>query len=326
VIDLLPIFDAFLALTMVGLAAAVLITSDRFKTVVYFIAFGLLLAIGWVRLNAVDVALAEAAIGAGLTGALFLNTLASLEAGRSPRDPATLPEQSPLALRGMLLCLCGTVGGLLGVLLVTMTEPAAGLAPMTAAELPQSGAENPVTAVLLNFRSYDTLLEVGVLLVAVVGVWSLRALPAPAPDATPPGPVLLSFVRLLVPLIVVAAGYLLWAGTKRPGGAFQAGAILSGAGVLLLLAGRVSPRTIPAWAARAGISAGLLGFLAVGIGVMAAGGRLLEYPTGWAGPLILLIESLLTVSIAVTLVALFADQRTGEVDAPQSPPRTGTNL
>ena len=36
-----------------------------------------------------------------------------------------------------------------------------------------SGVRNPVTAVLLNFRGYDTLLEMGVLLVALLGVWSL---------------------------------------------------------------------------------------------------------------------------------------------------------
>ncbi len=43
--------------------------------ILYFIAFGLLVAIAWVRLGAPDVAIAEAAIGAGLTGAMFLTTL-----------------------------------------------------------------------------------------------------------------------------------------------------------------------------------------------------------------------------------------------------------
>ena len=33
-----------------------------------------------------------------------------------------------------------------------------------------SGVENPVTAVLLNFRGYDTLIEIGVLLLALVGL------------------------------------------------------------------------------------------------------------------------------------------------------------
>ena len=43
--------------------------------VVLFIAFGLVLALVWARLYAVDVALAEMAIGAGVTGALLLAAL-----------------------------------------------------------------------------------------------------------------------------------------------------------------------------------------------------------------------------------------------------------
>jgi uncharacterized MnhB-related membrane protein len=47
--------------------------------VVLFVAFGLLMALCWMRLGAPDVALAEAAIGAGLTGALLMSALARLE-------------------------------------------------------------------------------------------------------------------------------------------------------------------------------------------------------------------------------------------------------
>ena len=39
--------------------------------------------------------------------------------------------------------------------------------------LAQSGTENPITAVLLNFRGYDTLLEMAVLTSALMGVWAL---------------------------------------------------------------------------------------------------------------------------------------------------------
>lgn len=74
------IFDHLLALTLVGLAWRLLSTSHLFKAVVLFITFGLLLALAWVRLEAPDIALAEAAIGAGLTGALLLDARARLEA------------------------------------------------------------------------------------------------------------------------------------------------------------------------------------------------------------------------------------------------------
>lgn len=68
-------FDIILCLTLVWLAWHVLVSPDLFKAVVLFISFGLLMALAWVRLQAPDVALAEAAIGSGLTGALFLTAL-----------------------------------------------------------------------------------------------------------------------------------------------------------------------------------------------------------------------------------------------------------
>jgi uncharacterized MnhB-related membrane protein len=40
---------------------------------VLFIIFGLLMSLAWARLAAPDIGLAEAAIGAGLTGALLLD-------------------------------------------------------------------------------------------------------------------------------------------------------------------------------------------------------------------------------------------------------------
>jgi uncharacterized MnhB-related membrane protein len=69
------LFDLPLALVLLWLAWRLLTSSDLFKAVVLFIVFGLLMALAWVRLHAADIALAEAAIGAGVTGALFISAL-----------------------------------------------------------------------------------------------------------------------------------------------------------------------------------------------------------------------------------------------------------
>ncbi len=73
--SILTLFDITLVLTMLWLAWYLLSTEDIFKAVVLFISFGLLMALAWVRMRAPDVALAEAALGAGLTGPLFLSAL-----------------------------------------------------------------------------------------------------------------------------------------------------------------------------------------------------------------------------------------------------------
>jgi uncharacterized MnhB-related membrane protein len=74
-------FDGLLILGLLVLAWTLLRSPDLFKAIVLFISFGLIMSLAWVRLKAVDIALAEAAIGAGLTGALFLSTLSRMQRG-----------------------------------------------------------------------------------------------------------------------------------------------------------------------------------------------------------------------------------------------------
>ena len=78
------IFDVGLVFTIVWLAVRTLAEVKMFKSVVLFIAFGLLTALAWVRLAAPDIALAEAAIGAGITGALLLDAVGHLRGRELP--------------------------------------------------------------------------------------------------------------------------------------------------------------------------------------------------------------------------------------------------
>jgi len=137
--------------------------------------------------------------------------------------------------RLLLIVLLSALAVGLGYVLLSLPAQAPGLSEHVVANLEHSGVSNPVTAVLLNFRSYDTLLEMGVLLLALLGVWSLGGIPERRKSS--PGPVLDMMSRLLVPLMILVAGYLLWVGSHAPGGAFQAGSVLAAAGVLMLLAG-----------------------------------------------------------------------------------------
>lgn len=88
--------DGLLMLMLLWLAWRILVCAGLFRAVVLFIAFGLVLSLVWVRLDAPDVALAEAAIGAGLTGALLLSALARLDvsgAESSSKHPADEDER-----------------------------------------------------------------------------------------------------------------------------------------------------------------------------------------------------------------------------------------
>jgi multisubunit Na+/H+ antiporter MnhB subunit len=207
----------------------------------------------------------------------------------------------------LVLLLLPFAGMLIGAV-TTLPEPPPRRTEEVYQRLDEAGVISPVTAVLLNFRSYDTLLEIGVLLLAVVACLALRqAHPAGALFAAMPAdPVLAALIRLLMPVMVMVAGYLLWAGEHAPGGAFQAGAVVGAAGVLLLLGEKIQLPGAPDILMRAALAAGFGIFLGIGVAVMADGSPFLEYPRDWAGTLIILLETVLTLSIGVTLIALFA--------------------
>ena len=208
-------------------------------------------------------------------------------------------------LRALIALLALGLGGLLAGVMFNLPASSGHLPALVAARLRESGVEHPVTAVLLNFRGYDTLLEIAVLLLAVLGVLVVRqAADSPAQTTPPAGAILAMLTQLVVPLMVLVAGYLLWAGAYRPGGAFQAGAVLAAAGVLLRLSGRL-PALAPRFWLRAGLLTGFAVFLAVALGMSLGGRALLAYPQAQAGAWILLIEASLTLSIGLILVSLF---------------------
>ena len=86
---ILQIFDWVLLLVILVLAWRALNDRDLFRAVIKFIVLGLLLAVAWVRLRAPDVALAEAAVGSGLTGALILSALVRMRRREQAVAPRT---------------------------------------------------------------------------------------------------------------------------------------------------------------------------------------------------------------------------------------------
>lgn len=70
--------DLMLAGALLWGAWSILTTRHLDRAIVLFIVFGLLMALAWARLSAPDIGIAEAAIGAGLAGALLLDALGAL--------------------------------------------------------------------------------------------------------------------------------------------------------------------------------------------------------------------------------------------------------
>jgi len=213
--------------------------------------------------------------------------------------------------RGGLGLACGV--GLAGLLLLLgwalyeMPRGVGGLGDLVRQSEDEAGVAHEVTAVLLNYRAYDTLLELGVLLIVLAGVWAVaKEGELAGADAQA---VQLALVRLLVPVMVVTAGYLLWVGSYAPGGAFQAGAVVAGAGVLLVLGWKRGAWLVESAWMRWGVVAGLAAFLVSGLWALAVGREFLEYGAGHAGRMILMIEGAATLGIGLTLALLFVGLR-----------------
>jgi multisubunit Na+/H+ antiporter MnhB subunit len=295
------VLDAVLCALILGVAAATIAGRGVFRAIVFFIVYGLLVAVGWVRLGAVDVALAEAAIGAGLTGVLFLAAYGRLAREGAGGD-APAPAHLPAAMAGV------GVTGALGWAWSALPLPDRP-GPQLAEALPMAGVENPVTAVLLNFRAWDTLLESVVLLAALTGLWMLTRDAAwggriGLPQHVRPDGVMAGFGRVLPPLGLLVGVYLVYIGADRPGGAFQGGTVLAAVGLVAALAGAVRPPRIGATRWRAALVAGPLVFLLAGLAGAALGAGFLTLPPQIAGAAIFTIEVALAASIAVTLAFL----------------------
>jgi len=300
-------FDLGIALLVVAIAAFVIFTRDAYTAVVAFVAYGLLVSLRWVMLHAVDVAMTEAAIGSGLTGVLLLGTAARLRDECADGPPA----RTGAGLRVVAGIVALTVTGLLVAAVVGFGETAPTLAPQAAAALPATGLGNPVTAVLIAYRATDTLLEKVVLVLALLGIWSLAAdgvwggRPGRKQRADPDGG-LAYFARRLVPVGVLVGLYVFWVGANHPGGAFQGATILAAMWLLAMMAGLADVPSIREVRVRAVLVAGAAVFLAVGLALLGFGDGFLAYPPAFAKALIVGIEVAMTATVAVTLVLLIA--------------------
>jgi multisubunit Na+/H+ antiporter MnhB subunit len=299
-------FDAALAVWILAAAAFAVLQRTTFPAVVGFVTYGLLLAIAWVRLEAVDVAFTEAATGA-LTGVLLLGTAGLLRA----TDAAVVAERPSAALRVAAAVLCAIVTCALGAVVLALPDPAPTLAPVAIEHIGATEVENPVTAVLMAYRAIDTLVEKVVVLVGLLAVWSL------APDRAWSGrpgtkarisrdDALVFLARTLPPVGIVVGVYLVWTSADNPGGAFPGSTLVAAMWILVRMAGLADAPAIADRWLRVALVAGPVVFLAIGLAGFAVADGFLAYPAGFAKPLILGIEAGMLLSIAVTL-AMFVE-------------------
>ena len=156
-----------MALTTLGIIRL----RNLFSVVILSTIYSFLMATLLLIFDAVDVALTEAAVGAGISTVLMLTVLYYTKVNEEkPKFKSILP-----------LTICLTIGGLL-------IYGTYGLPPFGASDTPihthisvhylersmsETGVPNVVTSVLASYRGFDTLGEVIVVFTAAIGVLSI---------------------------------------------------------------------------------------------------------------------------------------------------------
>jgi len=148
----------------------------------------------------------------------------------------------------------------------------------------ETGVPNIVTAVLADYRSYDTMFETVVIFTAGIAILAmLRGLPplsrSDRPAEDPIDPIVQTSCRLLTPVIQIFALYVLAHGHHSPGGGFQGGVILGASFILTALARdlRAGLRRLPERAFLILAAAGIVLYAGIGVVSMVLGAPFLDY-------------------------------------------------
>jgi multicomponent Na+:H+ antiporter subunit B len=311
-------------LTMLAVAAVATVYSrNLFVASMWSGIFSLMMASNFFILDAADVALTEAAVGAGVSTVLFMSALALTAEHEHVRERVRL---APLAVLGVLFAV---------LFAVSFAQPRMGdpmapvhlhVAPWYLGETPRLiDIPNVVTAILASFRGYDTLGEVLVVFTAGIGVLSVLGF-HPKRRQRLSGELIADRIRgvqhhailrvvgkLIIPLLMLFGLLVQFHGEYSPGGGFSAGALFAAAVMLygILEGADRSAKAMPqSWMlVLAALGATL--YTGVGIACMLLGGRFLEYGVLAADPVagqqlgILLVEFGFGLTVATVLVMIF---------------------
>ncbi len=159
-------FEIALVILLITTAVGVIRVKTLISAVLILACYSFLMAVVWAQLGAVDVAFVEAVVGAGLSTVLFLLTLFRARA----KDTQLRRTPTPLvALLGLPL-----LGFVLLYAIAPLYPDGQPLRPASThvadAYLQESykatKTPNVVTAVLMDYRAFDTLIETGVIFTA----------------------------------------------------------------------------------------------------------------------------------------------------------------
>jgi multicomponent Na+:H+ antiporter subunit B len=311
-------------LSFLAIAAVATVQSrNLFVASMWFGIFSLMMASNFFILDAADVALTEAAVGAGVSTVLFMGALSLTAEHEHVQEKFRWQPLIVLALLFSVLVAASVEQPRLGDPLAPVHQH---VAPFYLSETPKLiDIPNVVTAILASFRGFDTLGEVLVVFTAGIGVLSVLGF-RPKKQQRLSADVMAEKIRglqhhailrvvgkLIIPLLMLFGLLVQFHGKYSPGGGFSAGALFAAAVMLygILEGADRSAKAMPQdWMLRLAALGATL-YTGVGIACMLLGGDFLDYNVLATNPLdgqylgILLVEFGVGLTVTTVLIMIF---------------------
>ncbi len=256
---------AGLLILLVVCAIWVSFSKKLINAVVIFMAYSCIMSVIWIIIESPDLAITEAAVGAGVSSILFFVTLKKIHAveheeeAEKPEDIVEMETHWEMKFFSVLYKV--TAGVICLSLIIILLSVVSRLPEFGASSTPdnnevvqryitkgmeETGAVNIVTGIILDYRAFDTFGEACVLFVAVSCVMILLRVDTKSSSLSMPSGendrlyepkndlILQKTAKILVPIIMLFGVYIIANGHLSPGGGFAGGAII-GAGLILYL-------------------------------------------------------------------------------------------
>lgn len=224
----------FIIFLLIIISIKIITAQDLLETVIFTSVFSLLIGVSYLIMDAPDVAMTEAALGACLSTCVYLNLLCKL-----PRDLKNI--QRTKIIQSSLVCLLFIVTlTYMGLNLPSYGDENAPLQThLTKYYIENTGTDigipSFVAAILASYRGYDTLGETSVILIAGISV--LLVLSKKPDDVIlwkghritklKAYPIIKNITTFILPYIILYSLYIQLNGESSPGGGFQAGVIFA---------------------------------------------------------------------------------------------------
>ena len=234
----LELFNTFILLLLVASALLALRLKDLITASVVFGVYSFLMCLLWAEMGAVGVAFTEATVGAGISTVIMVATVFNLKKVFGLMKRLSLITVLPLGFLLLYAALDFPEWG--------ATESPASVSPVSSHFIAKTGVDtevpNMVTAVLADYRGFDTMFETVVVFIAGLALLAIlksssssKRIKREHEVEAEPDLIVTNTVRLIVPVIQIFAFYVLAHGHVSPGGGFQGGVLMGASFILVAL-------------------------------------------------------------------------------------------